>query len=59
MPPKKKPPAKKGGEVTEKELLAKAQAEIVALTRLLELKTYEVRASAVLLLVHGRCSSRG
>jgi hypothetical protein len=42
MPPKKKPSAK-GAEVTEKELLAKAQAEIVALNRLLELKTYEVQ----------------
>lgn len=41
MPPKKKPA--KEAEVPDKELLQKAQADIVALRRLLELKTYEVR----------------
>jgi hypothetical protein len=45
MPPKNKPSAK-GAEATEKELLMKAQAEIVALNRLLELKTYEVQEPA-------------
>lgn len=45
MPPKKKPSAK-GAEVTDKELLTRAQAEIVALNRLLELKTYEVQQHA-------------
>lgn len=42
MPPKKKK-ASKDAEISDKELLQKAQAEITALTRLLELKTYEVR----------------
>lgn len=42
MPPKKKAPAKMGQEADDKELLAKARAEVVALTCLLELKTYEV-----------------
>jgi hypothetical protein len=41
MPPKKKASAKVP-EVSEAELLKRAQAEITALTRLLELKTYEV-----------------
>lgn len=40
MPPKKKP-AKEADP--DRELLQKAQADIVALRRLLELKTYEVR----------------
>ena len=44
MPPKKKSAAK-DAEASDKDLLQKAQSEILSLRRLLEQKTFEVRLS--------------
>jgi hypothetical protein len=50
MAPKKKPGKKEDG-LSDKELLQKAEAELLSLRRLLELKTFEVLA-ALLFMLH-------
>lgn len=47
MPPKKKAAAGKDDGASDKAQLQRAQAEILALQRLLELKTYEVRSCSL------------